>query len=163
MAGVRRKQNMTSSLSSVLVILALFLISIPFVNTSALAQSVDPMSNSLGVPDTGEIVAVKFIGNKSIPSEELQSVITTRAASFLELLEYQVSFHNLGSNTQFTDEATRDHDTSALVVYYRAQGYMNARATCVVRTDSIELALAMRILHQNLFQSRALRKPVPTL
>jgi translocation and assembly module TamA len=154
---------MSSSLSSVLVILALFLISIPFSYTSVLAQSVDPMSNSLGVPDTGEIVAVKFMGNKSISSEELQSVITTRAASFIELLEYQLSFHNLGSNTQFTDESTRDHDTSALVVYYRAQGFMNAHATCVVRTDSLELARAMRILHQNLFQSRALRKPVPTL
>jgi outer membrane protein insertion porin family len=139
--------------------LLLCLITISALSSTTRAQN--SYRTELNPMDSGELVSVRFIGNDSIPSDELQSIIGTRVASGLEKFEYFLSFGSIGLPTQFTDQPTIEHDSVTIIQYYRTHGFLLTQVGTRVTTDSTAFAEADRLARFNRTAPRAARKVVP--
>ncbi|HET6402232.1 MAG TPA: BamA/TamA family outer membrane protein [Candidatus Kapabacteria bacterium] len=104
----------------------------------ARAQLTGPPGQPSDEIQAGQIVAVKFQGNHQLSSDELGTVITTTASGFSNFL-YHVSFHLAGSPYQTLDLPKLQQDTAQLNEYYRDHGFLDARSTYRVTTDSSDL------------------------
>ena len=155
-SGVRSGRR-APFLQWLLVVLTLTLLPI----LASAQQSATPFVQGLGVVDSGEVVSVRIEGAKAISEEELQSVLTTRVSSWIEQIGYFVSLGSIGTNTQYTDQSSRDRDTNALMSYYRDRGYLSAHATWEVRADSASILELQKLDRVNRTLSKTKRKELP--
>ncbi|HYM20798.1 MAG TPA: BamA/TamA family outer membrane protein [Candidatus Kapabacteria bacterium] len=76
-----------------------------------------------------EIVDVRFEGNRSLSTPELQSIVATQAPSWLSGL----SFLSSSLGPQLVDPEVQGEDTVRLFVYYRNRGFLDAHVSCAYR------------------------------
>jgi len=129
----------------------------------ARAQLLSPLDRSLGVPDSGIVEQVLFDGNKSFPDEVIQSVATTRVPSLFERIGHTITFGAIGAGTQYTDQATRDRDTTSIEEFYKENGFLFAHASVEVRTNQEMLRQVEVLDRQNRLLPGKNRKPLPAL
>ncbi len=66
----------------------------------------------------GRIIVVKFEGNRQISSDELASIISTKATGFLSSALYWATIHVAGSPYQTVDYTKLERDTAAIAAHY---------------------------------------------
>ena len=87
----------------------------------------------------GQIIAVTFHGNHELSSDELATVITTKASGSISNFLYNATLHVVGSPFQMLDFSKLQRDTAALNEYYRDHGFLDAWSTYRVTADSSDV------------------------
>ncbi len=77
----------------------------------------------------GEVIAVRFVGNHALSSEELATVTQTKAPGFLSNLAYHALLHVVGTPYESLEIPKLERDTAALKQYYADHGFIDAQAT----------------------------------
>ena len=89
---------------------------------------------------TGQIVAVEFQGNKALSTDELSSIITTKATDGLSRFIHGLPLiSGLGSDYQTFSQASLDRDTAILNRYYQDHGFIDARSSYIIRANRDDL------------------------
>ena len=88
--------------------------------------------------DSLEIGRIRFVGNESASSELLSSITQSQESpGGISRLLYWISFHKLGAEPEFFNDARFREDASRIESFYHDQGFYDASVTPEVRMDSI--------------------------
>ncbi len=98
-------------------------------------------ADSAGVPENiaiGQVVALTFVGNNALSSDELATVISTKVTGVLSRSLHSV-LNSWGSDYQLLSLTTLAQDTAALALYYHHHGFIDAWCTYSIRANRDDL------------------------
>ena len=125
-----------------LIAIAFALIALP--TRLLLAQASLPEAGQL----PGRVAVVRFQGNHQLSSDELATVVSTKATGFFSNALHNITMGAAGSAYQTVDYTKLARDTAALASYYHDKGYLDARASVRVSTDTTGLRQYYEYLRQ---------------
>ncbi|HWF45335.1 MAG TPA: BamA/TamA family outer membrane protein [Candidatus Kapabacteria bacterium] len=105
----------------------------------AMAQLTGPEEREARFAPPGEVVVVNFEGNHALSTDELLTVVTTKATGWSSRFLYSISFKKLGATYEMFDATMAQHDTTVLNEYYRDHGYLEAKSTYRVSPNRDDL------------------------
>ncbi len=114
----------------------------------------------------GQVVAVEFQGNKSLSTDELSSIINTKATDWISRTIHGIPIafiSSLGSGYQSVSQASLTHDTAVLNRYYQDHGFIDARSSYTVLQNRDDLHnLYEQIRRERLTQNSGVKgAPLP--
>ncbi|MDP4198466.1 MAG: BamA/TamA family outer membrane protein [Bacteroidota bacterium] len=105
------------------------------------AQFTAPPEREFPGAAPGEVDAIKFEGNQALSSDELATVIATKASGIWSTRLYRWTLKLFGAPRQKLEMSTLTRDTAALNLYYRDHGFLLARSTFTIGQNSNDLKL----------------------
>ena len=109
-----------------------------------------------------EVSEIRFEGDSSIPSLELESIIATRTSSWFERFLNGIS-SSFGTPRQYIDKTTLDDDTLRIFVYYRNKGFFDVRVKDTVYESKESAAAWEKVYNHNKFLPPANWEPYPLI
>ncbi|HEY3875427.1 MAG TPA: POTRA domain-containing protein, partial [Candidatus Kapabacteria bacterium] len=97
--------------------------------TPAMAQFTGPEEQQSPSITTGIVTEVIFHGNHALSSDELSTVVSTKAVSSFSHTLHGLPFHLLGSDYESLSQPALQRDTAALNQYYHNHGFIEAKSS----------------------------------